>query len=89
MIKKSAKVEGFVVFDYQEEFEAAKKQLGEWLNNGQLKYKENLVEGFENISSAFIGLFEGENIGKQMMKITDAESISEEQIREVWIGKNP
>lgn len=41
------------------------------------------MEGFENISSAFIGLFEGENIGKQMMKITDAESISEEQIREV------
>jgi len=35
-----------------------------------LKYKENLVEGFENLPSAFIGLFTGENIGKQMVKVS-------------------
>ena len=73
MIKKSARIEGFVVFDFEEEFEAAKKQLGEWLNNDELFYKENLIEGFENIPSAFIGLFEGENIGKQMVKVAEAD----------------
>lgn len=73
LIKKSAKIEGFVVFDFQEEFEAAKKQLGEWLNNDELFYKENLIKGFENIPSAFIGLFEGENIGKQMVKVGETE----------------
>lgn len=73
LIKKSAKIEGFVVFDYQEEFKAAKKEMGEWLNNDELFYKENLIEGFENIPSAFIGLFEGENIGKQMIKVAEVE----------------
>jgi hypothetical protein len=73
LIKKSARIEGFVVFDFEEEFEAAKKQLGEWLNNDELFYKENLIEGFENIPSAFIDLFEGENIGKQMIKVAEAD----------------
>ena len=73
LIKKSARMEGFVVFDFQDEFESAKKQLAEWYNSGELKYKENLIEGFENIPSAFIGLFSGDNIGKQMVKIADPE----------------
>ena len=70
LIKKSALMEGFVVFDFKEEFGEAKQKLAEWYNDGKLKYKENLVEGFENLPSAFIGLFTGENIGKQMVKIS-------------------
>lgn len=50
-----------------------KKQLAEWLNSDELKYKENLIKGFENIPSAFIGLFEGENIGKQMIKVAEPD----------------
>lgn len=73
LIKKSAKIEGFVVFDFEDEFDEAKKQLADWYNSGKLKYKENLVEGFENIPSAFIGLFSGENIGKQMVKVSEEE----------------
>ncbi|WP_201584093.1 NADP-dependent oxidoreductase [Psychrobacter jeotgali] len=71
LIKKSARMEGFVVYDFSDEFDDAKKQMAEWYNNGQLIYKENLIEGFENIPAAFIGLFEGENIGKQMVKVAD------------------
>lgn len=73
LIKKSARMEGFVVFDYKDEFDDAKKQLAEWYNNGKVKYRENLVEGFDKIPSAFIGLFEGDNIGKQMVKVAELE----------------
>lgn len=73
LINKSAKMEGFVVFDFKDEFEKAKQELAEWLASGKLKYRENLIEGFENIPSAFIGLFSGENIGKQMVKVADVE----------------
>jgi hypothetical protein len=66
-------MEGFVVFDFKDDFEDAKKKLAGWLRDGQLKYKENLIEGFENLPSAFIGLFSGENIGKQMVKVADVE----------------
>ena len=68
-------MEGFVAFDFTDEFEVAKKQLAEWYNTGQLKYKENLIEGFEKIPSAFIGLFSGENIGKQMVKVADESDL--------------
>ena len=73
LIQQSARMEGFVVFDFKDEFENAKKEMSEWLKTGQLKYRENLIEGFENIPSAFIGLFTGENIGKQMVKVSDPE----------------
>jgi NADPH-dependent curcumin reductase CurA len=46
-------------------------QLGEWLKEGKLKYAENIVEGFENAPRAFLGLFLGENLGKQLVKVAD------------------
>lgn len=75
LIKKSARMEGFVVYDFKDNFAEAKQKIADWYNNGNLIYKENLIEGFENIPDAFIGLFSGENIGKQMIKVSDvAES---------------
>lgn len=71
LIKKSVRMEGFVVYDFADEFDAAKSQIGEWYNEGKMVYTENLIEGFSNIPAAFIGLFEGENIGKQMIKVAD------------------
>jgi NADPH-dependent curcumin reductase CurA len=74
LIKSSACMEGFVVFDYEDAFDGAKEKLGKWYNNGKLKYRENLIEGFENIPSAFIGLFTGDNIGKQMVRVAEKSS---------------
>ncbi|QOW09594.1 NADP-dependent oxidoreductase [Kaistella flava (ex Peng et al. 2021)] len=74
LIQKSARMEGYVVFDFMDEFESAKKEISQWLKSGELKYRENLIEGFENIPAAFIGLFKGENIGKQMVKVSDVTS---------------
>jgi hypothetical protein len=34
-----------------------------------MKYAENIVEGFENTPRAFLGLFRGENLGKQLVKV--------------------
>lgn len=73
LIKKSARMEGFVVFDFKDKFAAAKQQIAHWYQDGQLHYRENLIEGFEQLPNAFIGLFSGDNIGKQMVKVTDFE----------------
>lgn len=74
LIKKSARMEGFVVFNYADEFAAAKKKIAKWYNEDKLTFTETLTEGFENIPKAFIGLFSGENIGKQMVKVADLDS---------------
>jgi len=73
LIKYSARMEGFVVFDFEDEFDEAKKQLGKWYNTGELKYRENLLKGFEHLPEAFIGLFSGDNIGKQMVKVAEPD----------------
>jgi len=69
LLVNSALMKGFIVHDYAEKFPEAIKQLSQWYGEGKLKLKETVVEGFENIPEAFIGLFEGENIGKMIVKI--------------------
>ncbi|MGJ8665303.1 MAG: NADP-dependent oxidoreductase [Patiriisocius sp.] len=69
LVKKSVKMQGFIVSDFQDQFEETTKQLGRWLQEGKLTYSETVKEGFDNIPNAFMGLFEGENEGKMVVKI--------------------
>lgn len=69
MLHRRALMKGFIVSDYASENEVAIKQLTKWVSEGKIKYRENIVEGLENAPRAFIGLFKGENIGKQLVKV--------------------
>jgi NADPH-dependent curcumin reductase CurA len=66
---KRVKLQGFIVYDYSEKFPEAIDQLKKWIQDGKIRYDENIVDGFENIPEAFLGLFRGDNIGKQLVKI--------------------
>lgn len=70
----SARMQGFIVSDFSAHFEDGREQLTQWLEQGKLKYAENIVEGFENTPQAFLGLFKGENTGKQLVKVGDFSS---------------
>ena len=74
LIEKRATVEGFLVGDFQPRFEAATRQLGEWVQAGEVSYRETVTEGLENAPDAFLGLFEGENVGKQLVKVADRDA---------------
>jgi NADPH:quinone reductase len=69
LVVKQAKVEGFLVFQYADRYEEGLRQLGSWLKQGRIRYREYVVEGLENAPRAFIGMLRGENIGKQLVKI--------------------
>ncbi|MEC1738486.1 NADP-dependent oxidoreductase [Bacillus mojavensis] len=71
LIKTKALMQGFIVSDYSDRFSEGAKQLAEWLKDGKLHYEETITEGFENIPDAFLGLFKGENKGKQLIKVSD------------------
>jgi len=73
LIQTRATVEGFLVQDFAPRFEQATRQLGQWVQNGEITYRETVTEGLENAPDAFLGLFEGENIGKQLVKVADRE----------------
>ena len=69
LIKKTALMQGFLVRDHVKDFGMAIRQLSSYLTQGKLKYDETIVEGFENIPTAFLGLFEGKNTGKMIVKV--------------------
>lgn len=69
LIHHSALMKGFIVGDYASQHEQGLDELAKWVKERNLKYRENIIEGLENAPRAFIGLFKGENIGKQLIKI--------------------
>jgi NADPH-dependent curcumin reductase CurA len=69
LIVARAKVQGFLVSDYAPRFGPALVEMAGWLKAGKLNYREDIVEGFENLPKAFIGLLQGENTGKRLVKV--------------------
>jgi hypothetical protein len=64
-------MEGFLVSDFASLFEPALSQLAAWLREGRLRYREDVVEGLDRAPRAFIGLLNGENRGKLLVKVAD------------------
>jgi NADPH-dependent curcumin reductase len=60
---------GFIVSDFAAKYEPARKQMGEMVRAGRLKFREDIVDGLENAPRAFIGLLRGENFGKLQIKV--------------------
>jgi NADPH-dependent curcumin reductase CurA len=71
LIVARAKAQGFLVTDYMPRFGEGLTEMAGWMREGKLKYREDIVEGFENLPKAFIGLFHGENTGKRIVKVAD------------------
>jgi NADPH2:quinone reductase len=69
LIETRATVRGFLVSDFQPRFEAATRQLAEWVDSGDIQYRETVTDGLENAPEAFLGLFDGENVGKQLVSV--------------------
>jgi NADPH:quinone reductase len=69
LLVSRALMKGFIISDYAPRFPEGLRQLARWLSEGQLKYAEHIVDGFENTPRALMGLFTGENLGKQLVKI--------------------
>jgi NADPH-dependent curcumin reductase len=74
VVRKRLKIQGFIVSDQRHrhaEFRAAAAPL---VRSGQLKYREDIVEGLERAPEAFIGLLQGRNFGKLLVKLGDDPS---------------
>ena len=62
-------VKGFIVSDHLDRMPAFLKDVGQWLRDGAIKYREDIVDGLENAPTAFIGLLQGKNFGKLIVKV--------------------
>ena len=52
-------------------------RLAGWLGDGRLKYREDVVDGIENAPGALIGLLQGENFGKRIVKVAEATMVGD------------
>ena len=69
VLTRMATVRGFIVTQYIKRFAEAQQQLGQWVLDGKLHYKETVVDGLEKAPEAFIGLLQGANTGKMLVRV--------------------
>ena len=61
---------GFIVWDYAAQEKEALTELANWIKAEKLHYREDIVDGLENAPEAFIGLLEGKNFGKLVIRVS-------------------
>jgi NADPH:quinone reductase len=64
-----ARMEGFLVSDFAPRYDEAARRLARWVASGELQWREDVTEGLANAPRAFIGLLNGANRGKALVKI--------------------
>jgi len=70
LLKRRIRMQGFIIFeDYGSHFGEFRKQMTEWFEAGKIKYREDIVSGLENAPEAFIGLLQGKNFGKLVVRV--------------------
>ncbi|WP_194837060.1 NADP-dependent oxidoreductase [Nocardia sp. XZ_19_369] len=72
ILVKSLTVRGFIQTEFVRElYPDFLREMGEWVGDGRVRYLEDITEGFENAPEAFIGMLEGRNFGKVVVKVAD------------------
>ena len=69
IVTKRLRVQGFIVTDHTERFGEFIREVGPWVADGRLAYRETVLEGIESIPQAFVGLFRGANTGKMLVRV--------------------
>ncbi|UYA58784.1 Putative oxidoreductase YncB [Pectobacterium sp. F1-1] len=70
ILKKRIRMQGFIIFDdYGHRFDEFWKDVAPWVAEGKIKYREEIVDGLENAPEAFIGLLQGRNFGKLVVRV--------------------
>jgi NADPH-dependent curcumin reductase CurA len=69
LLVKRARMQGFLIFDYAEHFTEAVRELTQWVRQGLIRYREDILEGIEQAPGSVAGLYRGENFGKRLIRI--------------------
>ena len=73
LLVKRARMQGFIVLDYADRYVEALQQLTQWVREGLIRYREDILEGIEQAPGSIAGLYRGENFGKRLIRIAPEE----------------
>ena len=62
-------MQGFLIFDHVQRSPEALRELESWVRNGQIRYREDILDGIEQAPGSIAGLYRGENLGKRLIRI--------------------
>jgi len=72
ILRKRIRMQGFIIFDdYASGYDDFLQQMSAWVEQGKIKFREDIVDGLENAPQAFIGLLQGKNFGKLVIRVAD------------------
>ena len=71
LVTRRGRMQGFIVLDFLARAGEAMADLTKWVSEGRIAYQEDIQEGMENCPKTFLRLFEGKNLGKQLLKIAE------------------
>lgn len=70
ILRKKITMQGFIIFDdFGHLYPEFAKEMTQWIEKGEIKYREEMISGLENAPEAFIGLLKGENFGKRVIHV--------------------
>jgi len=69
LLVKRARMQGFIVLDYAERYAEAVQQLAQWVREGLIRYREDILEGIDQAPGSIASLYRGENFGKRLIRI--------------------
>lgn len=69
LLNKAARMQGFLVWDYEHRYEEAVDRLAPWVRDGRIKYREEILPGLESAPDAIAGLYRGDNLGKRVIRL--------------------
>lgn len=71
VLSRSLTIRGFIQREFVSQREDFYREASGWISSGQLRYREDIVDGLENAPEAFIGLLQGKNFGKLVIRVAD------------------
>jgi len=73
LLVKRAMMRGFIALDYADRYDEAVSQLGQWVSEGRLRYREEILDGLEQAPAAIARLYSGKNNGKLLIRLPAAK----------------
>lgn len=71
VLSNRLRIQGFIVWDFADQQKEFEENMSAWIRDGRVKYREDFVDGLENAPRAFMGLLEGKNFGKLIVRVSD------------------
>jgi NADPH-dependent curcumin reductase CurA len=69
VVTKRIRIQGFIVIDHGDRYPAFLAEVGRWVGEKKIAYRETIVDGLEQLPAAFAGLFRGDNVGKMLVRV--------------------